>query len=205
MDAAEISPPIGFPPRGLAFTILLSIGLHLLLLWQPSNWLQAERDNLTPSSLPRLLSITLAPAVNNQERSSPQAASIEPAQEPNPEQRPQAEKQPGEANQATPSNSVSDVGIRERKVTAAQIRQSATAIVNEITEDNREAEDVRSDSVAEILGRALNKPRKTPGVYTQADGTTRVVTRQGFSYCIKALEDWRTIDPEDDMRVSVYC
>lgn len=205
MEAAEISPAIALSPRGLAYAVLLSTGLHLLMLWLLSNWLQAERDDHAPSSLPGPLHITLVPAADREERPSPQAASIEPAQEPNPEQRPQAEKQPVEANQATPSDSVSDLGIRERKVTTAKIRRSATAVVKELAEDDRETEDARSDPVAEILGRALNEPRETPGVYTQADGTTRVVTQQGFSYCIEALEDWRIIDPEDDMRVSVYC
>jgi hypothetical protein len=59
--------------------------------------------------------------------------------------------------------------------------------------------------VSAILDKALNPQREAPGITTQADGTTRVVTKQGNTYCIKPSEDWRILDPHDDIRVSVYC
>jgi hypothetical protein len=93
-----------------------------------------------------------------------------------------------------------------RLVSSAKIIASSTAIINKLaSEDNDNTGTPNSDSVSAILDRALNPKREAPGITTQADGTTRVVTEMGFTYCIKPLDDWKIIDPGDDMRVSVYC
>ncbi|MCU7875204.1 MAG: hypothetical protein KZQ84_00115 [Candidatus Thiodiazotropha sp. (ex Lucinoma borealis)] len=51
----------------------------------------------------------------------------------------------------------------------------------------------------------MNKPREAPGVTSLADGTIRVVTEYGVTYCIKPIEDWRINGPEDDMGGSMHC
>jgi hypothetical protein len=210
MDAAETSLHPGFTPRGLAIT--LSIGLHLLVAWQLSHWLQTERDNLTPTSLRQPLRITIATPTKIQEKAPQQAALTEVATKQNLEKKPQPQKKSIDEVQTeqaplhtTPSKPPVAGEIRKRTVSAAQIKQSAAAIARDFAEDIKEEEKQNLDSVSSTLERVLNKPRETPGIYTQANGITRVVTKNGLTYCIKALDDWRIIDPEDDMRVSMSC
>lgn len=210
MDVAETALTPEFKPHGLALAIVLSIGLHLLFVWYLGNWYQA-RSNLSPSSLRRPLHISItAPAILQSERQ--QVALPEPAPEQNQATKPHPKKQQIDKVQAEPEPLKTESAkptiagvIRDRAVTAAQIRHSAAAIVSDIAEDAKVEQGKKSDSVSAILERALNKPREKPGVHTQADGTTRVVTEHGFTYCIKAIDDWRIMDPEDDLRVSMYC
>ena len=210
MDVTETTLTPEFKPHGLALAIALSIGLHLLFIWYLGNWYQAG-SNLSPSSLRRPLHISItAPTIQQSERQ--QAALSESALEQNLVTKPQSQKQPIDGIQAEPeplnteSSKPTIAGaIRESAVTAAQIRQSAAAVVRDIAEDAKGEQGKKLDSISAILERALNKPREKPGVHTQADGTTRVVTKHGYTYCIKAIDDWRIIDPEDDLRVSTYC
>ncbi|MEW8509100.1 MAG: hypothetical protein AB2598_20660 [Candidatus Thiodiazotropha sp.] len=204
MEVAEISPGSGAWPRQLSIALLLSIGFHLLLL-QLGNWLQQQRDALALSPLPRPLSITIATPGAAPPEPGPQPPAMVPATTQTPQKRPQS---PMPSESETPTQTTAE-GIRKRVVTSAQIRRSAAAVIQELTKQTKEeGEGERKeepDPLSAILRRALNKPHETPGVYTQADGTTRVVTENGFTYCVKPLDDWRIVDPEDDMRVSVYC
>ncbi|MES9993200.1 MAG: hypothetical protein ABW098_14690 [Candidatus Thiodiazotropha sp.] len=201
MDVAEISPYSGLSPRKLTFAVVISIGFHLLMLLYLSNWLQQQRDISAPSSLPRPLSITITTPGTTQASANPQAASIEPATTRNQESIQQTQMPSSDEAQAE----LTSDRIREKTVTSAQIMRSAPAITQDLAKQTEEVERENTDTVSAILQRALNKPRETPGVSTQADGTIRVVTENGFTYCVKPLDDWRIIDPEDDLRVSVYC
>jgi hypothetical protein len=211
MDKAETALRPGFTPRGFFFAIALSICLHLLLVWHLSNWYQAGWDNLPIPSLRRPLHITIA-APRIQETESQQAPLSEPAIDQSPVKKPQPKKEPIDKVEAevtplhtAPSKQTITGTIKQRPVTTAQIKQSAATITRKLAEDNVGEQKQRLDSVSAILERALNKPRETPGIYSQADGTTRVVTENGFTYCIKALDDWRILDPQDNIRTSMYC
>ncbi|MET0108930.1 MAG: hypothetical protein ABW084_08545 [Candidatus Thiodiazotropha sp.] len=212
MDEAETSLQPGFGSLGLAYAIALSIGLHLLLLWLTAGWLQIEWNRHSPLTARQPLSVYITPPRSIRESTLPPTGSIEPAADLAPEEKPaqkngplaeiQAEQESHPASTSMPPLSGS---TGARAVTTAQIRRSAVATVRDMATDHTKEQATYEDAVSAILERALNKPRKTPGVYTQADGTTRVVTEYGLSYCIKALDDWRIIDPGDDMRVSMYC
>jgi hypothetical protein len=211
METVEIPYHPGFTPRGLAYAIVLSIALHLLLAWYLSNWYKAGWDNPSPPSFQRPLHITISAPVTRETKAR-QAQSHNPAAEQKPVEKSPPQKQPIDEAEAEPSpkHSVESKpaitgAIKERTVTTAQIKRSATAIVNYMTEDDKGEQIDKPDSVSAILDRALNKPREKPGIYTRADGTTRVVTEQGFTYCMKAADDWRIIDPQDDLQVSAYC
>ncbi|MES9926236.1 MAG: hypothetical protein ABW152_19335 [Candidatus Thiodiazotropha endolucinida] len=212
MDVAETSIHPGLESRGLAYAIALSIGLHLLLFWQTNNWFQIEWDKHSASSVRQPLRVSITPPRSIQESTHRQTGSIEPAADRTPEEKPPQKKDPLAEIQAEPvphptSTSIPPISgsIRERTVTTAQIRRSAAATTRDMAMDNTGEQAKKADAVSAILERVLNKPRETPGIYTQADGTTRVVTELGFTYCIKALNDWRILDPGEDMRVSMYC
>ncbi|WP_369160592.1 hypothetical protein [Candidatus Thiodiazotropha sp. LNASS1] len=212
MDVAETSLQPGFGSLGLAYAIALSIGLHLLLLWLTTNWFQIEWNRHSPSSARQPLRVSITQPRSIHESTQRQTGSIETAADPAPEEKPPQKKDPLAEIQAKPvphptSTSIPPISgsTRERTVTTAQIRRSAAATARDMAKDNTGEQAKEADAVSATLERVLNKPRETPGIYTQADGTTRVVTEQGFTYCIKALNDWRILDPGEDMRVSMYC
>lgn len=212
MDVAETSLHPGLESRGLAYAIALSIGLHLLLLWLTTNWFQIEWNRHSSSFVRQPLRVSITPPRSIQESTHRQTGSIEPAADRAPEEKPASKNDPLAEIQAEPvpiptSTSIPPISasIKGRTVTTAQIRRSAAAAARDIAKDNTGEQTNRADAVSATLERVLNKPRETPGIYTQADGTTRVVTDQGFTYCIKALDDWRILDPGEDMRVSMYC
>ncbi|MCU7929373.1 MAG: hypothetical protein KZQ90_01115 [Candidatus Thiodiazotropha sp. (ex Codakia rugifera)] len=95
--------------------------------------------------------------------------------------------------------------ISSSLVSTSQIITTATDIAHEIAGDDTSEVVKETSSVSVKLDRALNKSQETPGVYSLSDGTTRVVTEFGTTYCIQPIDDWRIIGPEDDMRVSMYC
>jgi hypothetical protein len=211
MEMARIAYTPGFSPRKFAFAIALSISLHLLLVWHLSQWYKAGWTNLPTSSVQPHLHITIT-TPKTQETEHQQPPLSEAATGQSPEEKPLPMKEPIDRaevettpTQAPTPKPTTTGSIEERPVTTAQIKQSATAVIRELADDDTGEQEQRPDSTSAILERALNKPRETPGIYSQMDGTTRVVTEQGFTYCVKPLDDWRIIDPEDDMRVSVYC
>ncbi|MEL0584614.1 MAG: hypothetical protein AAES65_07015 [Candidatus Thiodiazotropha sp. (ex. Lucinoma kazani)] len=95
--------------------------------------------------------------------------------------------------------------ISTRPVSVTQIITTATDIAHEIAGDNTSEVVKETSSVSTKLDRALNKLQQTPGVYSLSDGTIRIVTEFGTTYCIQPIDDWRINGPEDDMRVSMYC
>ncbi|MET0089370.1 MAG: hypothetical protein ABW068_04990 [Candidatus Thiodiazotropha sp.] len=60
-------------------------------------------------------------------------------------------------------------------------------------------------SVSARLNRALNPKQEAAGVSVRADGTIRVVTDWGYTYCIKPLDEGQIEDPGEDIRVSMVC
>jgi hypothetical protein len=211
MELAETAPHPGFTPRGLAFAVALSVGFHLLIVWRLSDWYHAGWDDHTPFSRQRPLLVTVT-APRSQETEHQPAPPSEPVTEQSTIEKPPPKK--AAINEivtevtpphAEPSKQTTTSAIKARTVTTAQIKQSVATVVRDLADDDEGELERKPDSVSATLDRALNKPRETPGVYSRANGTTRVVTEQGFTYCVKALDDWRIIDPEDDMRVSTNC
>jgi hypothetical protein len=204
MDAVETSYSPRHTPRKLAFALALSVALHLLLVWYMSNWYPTKWGNLPSSSLSRPLNITIT-APKALDIKQPQTPLPAPTTDQSPRIQPQPKKESNDSAKTAMSKKTLSGDIKERPVTTAQIKQSAAAVIRDLTDDDEGVQMQRPDSVSTILERALDKPSETPGIFSQADGTTRVVTEQGFTYCMKPLEDWRIIDPGDDMRVSGYC
>jgi hypothetical protein len=203
MDLNEISYPPSSTLRKLTFAFALSIGLHLVLVWYLSDWHQTEWDDFPSPALQRPLNITITPPRAPVSK-RPQAPLPEQATDQSAKIRPQPKKKPNDTAEATTSKQTLS-STRERAVSTAQIKQSAAAVIRALTDDDEGEQEQRQDRVSTILERALNKPREKPGIRSLADGTTRIVTEQGYTYCIKPLDDWRIIDPQDDIRTSVYC
>ncbi|MES9851628.1 MAG: hypothetical protein ABW170_07340 [Candidatus Thiodiazotropha sp. L084R] len=196
--------------RTLHPALLISVALHLLLLWLIANKLEFNlSENIPIKRSPIHVSIihqNMKPKpFKSHERTSLQNSEITETVEP--QQEPQTNNQSvqKESSKQKIDQSSSPDGSR-RRVTSAKIISSSSEVINKLSSDESIQTTIqKSDSVSAILDRALNPKRESPGITTQADGTTRVVTEKGFTYCIKPLDDWKIVDPEDDMRVSMYC
>lgn len=191
--------------------LLISVALHLLLLWFIANKMEvALTQNKNPTqhasiqitiTHPRREPDTLK---KHQRTAFPNADTTSAVTSENTRQHeyPSSQKYISEKKEQQDTST----NKPNRLITSAKIIASSTEIINKLaSEDNNNTGTPNSDSVSAILDRALNPKREAAGITTQADGTTRVVTEKGFTYCIKPLDDWKIINPGDDMRVSVYC
>ncbi len=185
-----------------------SLGIHLLVSW----WLADSVDlNLAPVGnrinektlrlkLQWLGSDKSDPAPT---RDTPQPQSIGPSTlkpENNPPKHPSPPSRTSQpTNRAAPAH----------RPSAQVLLHSAEQVAREMARTMPDASDQDSPqdatSVSARLDRALNPKREAPGVTVREDGTTRVVTEWGYTYCIKPLEDGQIVDPGEDIRVSMYC
>ena len=196
--------------RTLHPALLISVALHLLLLWLIANKLEFNlSENIPIKRSPIHVAIihqNMKPKpFKSHERTSLQNSEITETVEP--QQKPQTNNQSlqKESSKQKIDQTSSPDGSR-RRVTSAKIISSSSEVINKLSNNESIQTTIqKSDSVSAILDRALNPKRESPGITTQADGTTRVVTENGLTYCIKPLDDWKIVDPEDDMRVSMYC
>ena len=82
---------------------------------------------------------------------------------------------------------------------------TAKSLAHELaTKDMSETKPTES-AIALAIKRSLKGQRETPGVSTLADGTIRVVTQFGTTYCVKPRDDTGILGPEDDMPASTTC
>ncbi|MET0081202.1 MAG: hypothetical protein ABW119_22335 [Candidatus Thiodiazotropha lotti] len=196
--------------RAFASALVLSVAIHFLLTWYLGDRLWRYLSDSPSHDRPPLIRITIespvrnsTPFVNHQRTSMPQQKRA-----PDPPAEPERhDKTPSPPNQAGLINQQQSVTeSKAPEITSARILSSSKAISRDLAIGEDQAESTENkNSVAAILDRALNPKQEAPNISTLADGTTRVVTEQGYTYCIKPLDDWRIVDPQDDMRVSAFC
>jgi hypothetical protein len=129
MELAENTYRPGFTPRGLALTIALSIGFHLLILWRLSDWYHTGRENHSPFTRQRPLLVTVSAPRSQETRHQPVALS-EPATEQSTLEKPSPKKEAINEvvtevvpPRAVPSKQTTTGAIKERTVTTAQIKR----------------------------------------------------------------------------------
>ncbi|MCG8015172.1 MAG: hypothetical protein JAY97_03065 [Candidatus Thiodiazotropha sp. 'RUGA'] len=190
--------------RTFASALILSIAMHFLLTWYLSDKLWRYLPESPSQDRSSTIRITIespvrvsTPHLNHKRVSMPKQPRT-PAAEP---------KRPDTTNPAgrnQPKQPIAE--SKADRITSARILSSSKQISRNLVIGEQQA-DTKGDknSVSAILDQALNPEREAAHISTLADGTTRVVTEQGYTYCIKPLDDWRVIDPQDDMRVSAFC
>jgi hypothetical protein len=90
-------------------------------------------------------------------------------------------------------------------VSKAQILATAKSVAHELAIKDMSETKPTESAIALAIKRSLKGQREAPGVSTLADGTIRVVTQFGTSYCVKPKDDTGILGPEDDMSVSMTC
>ncbi|MCG8037330.1 MAG: hypothetical protein JAZ19_09845 [Candidatus Thiodiazotropha taylori] len=190
--------------RAFASALTLSIALHFLLTWYLGDKLWRYMPESPSYNRSSTIRITIqapvrvsTPQQNHQRVSMPKQPKT-PIVEP---KRPDTTDPPERNQQKQPiAESKAD------RITSARILSSSKQISRNLVIGEQQA-DTKGDknSVSAILDQALNPKREAANISTLVDGTTRVVTEQGYTYCIKPLDDWRIVDPQDDMRVSAFC
>ena len=196
--------------RTLASALILSVAMHFLLTWYLGDRLWRYLTEPPSHDQPSMIRITIespirtsTPHENHQRVSMPkqQRTPTQTAEPKRNDDTPSPTDQPGFNEQ---QDSITE--SKANKITSARILSSSKQISRNLAVDEEQAETTENkNSVSAILDQTLNPKREAPNISTLADGTTRVVTEQGYTYCIKPLDDWRIIDPQDDMRVSAFC
>ncbi|MEJ2611778.1 MAG: hypothetical protein P8179_17300 [Candidatus Thiodiazotropha sp.] len=188
-------------PRRLAPALMLSIGLNLLIIWFIAKLIP---HNIESHHRSKAIQITFGNQLRNQQIAS--AKAIKPILSN------QAESHSSTHSQKQPEPLTQKNRIKQQiksdsphSVTTAKILSSASSITHDIATEGPNDTKKDETSVSAILNKALNPHREAPGVSNLADGTIRVVTKQGYTYCIKPMDDGKINGPEDDIRVSVYC
>ncbi|RLW66349.1 MAG: hypothetical protein B6D73_03915 [gamma proteobacterium symbiont of Stewartia floridana] len=190
--------------RTFASALTLSIAMHFLLTWYLGEKLWRYLSESPSHDRTSTIRITIespvrvsTPQQNHQWVSMPKQART-PTVEP---------KRPDTTN--PPERNERKLPIAESKadrITSAKILMSSKQISRNLVIGEQQADTKGDkDSVSAILDQALNPKREAANISTLVDGTTRVVSEQGYTYCIKPLDDWRIVDPQDDMRVSAFC
>ncbi|MCU7918379.1 MAG: hypothetical protein KZQ95_08460 [Candidatus Thiodiazotropha sp. (ex Epidulcina cf. delphinae)] len=189
------------------------------MIWLAANDSQTGFHTLPTSSLPTTIHITIAHPVTNQIDTTTQISSPSPT-DPKKIMEPLTHTQEKQTNthpisEAKPDQKTATHTTREiesqtapnsgRPISTAKIMATATDVASEIAGEDTSDAKKDSSSISSKLDKALNKPREAPGVSMLSDGTTRVVTEYGATYCIKPKDDLRINRPEDDINVSMFC
>ncbi|MEJ2621794.1 MAG: hypothetical protein P8163_16530 [Candidatus Thiodiazotropha sp.] len=194
--------------RKLAPALFISVTIHFLLIWylvdKLQDYLQHSPNTTPPSPIQITLDLPTISRVTHADAESSAVVTNKPTPIPEtPPSPPPSIKQHKLSNKPTQGSSIKPP---EQKVTSGRILTSSKEISREMASiDQPEHTTPAKDSISTIFNRALDDNREAAGVSTLADGTTRVVTEFGNSYCIKALDDWMIVDPQDDMRVLFFC
>ena len=203
----------------LNHALVVSVGLHLLVVWIVASYVTLSPKTSATPLRPKPIRITLGkqqePVTSPAKPGPAPSLAPEKAQPPTVQTQNNAQENESVAKSETPvatrieeRQSATDEA-KARSITAAKIISSASEIAQGMAVDDSKDDtgDNKKEqtSVSAILDRALNSPKEAAGVMSLSDGTIRVVTEQGYTYCIKPLDDWRINGPADDMRVSVYC
>ncbi|MBV2091760.1 MAG: hypothetical protein KUF72_12830 [Candidatus Thiodiazotropha sp. (ex Ctena orbiculata)] len=194
--------------RTFASALSLSVAMHFLLTWYLGDKLWRYLPESPSHDRSSTIRITIespvrvsTPDENHQRASMPKQPRTRTAKPKRPDNTPSPAIPPERNERKKPI-----MESKTDRVTSARILSSSKQIIRNLVSDEGQA-DTTGDkgSVSAILDQALNPKREAANISTLADGTTRVVTEQGYTYCIKPLDDWRIVDPQDDMRVSAFC
>ena len=192
-------------------SLLLSIALHLVAIWFSGALFDTDGTKKLTHQSKRSLKITIKQKAATPDTPLNHAHTAQPQVEPeiNTPAMPKEQSRPQTALTHERQKESSQKKRKTRTITAAQIFSTVSEVTQELSiqqhEQDSEIQKREDDSVSAILNKALNPSHTPAGITTLSDGTTKVVTDQGMSYCIKAQDDWRILGPADDMRTSVYC
>ncbi|MCU7906901.1 MAG: hypothetical protein KZQ76_13870 [Candidatus Thiodiazotropha sp. (ex Epidulcina cf. delphinae)] len=199
--------------------LVVSVGLHALMFRLVENGSQTDFHVLPTASPPTTIHITIAHPVTNRIDTTTQISPPSPADrkkmteslkhtQQTQDREEQTDTHPiseWKSNDKTATRSTREIESQTAPISTAKIIITAMEVAREIAGEDANDYKKDSDSIASKLDNAWNKPRKAPGVSMLSDGTTRVVTEYGVTYCIKPKSDLRINRPEDDINVSVLC
>jgi hypothetical protein len=202
---------------GLA--LVISFGLHLLILWLAADYL-LDSKTFSTSPQPRAIRLSLSPAKTMQSdptthqdsHSLPRMDGDEISKEDTIDDR--SPERDGASTQTARPNTASDQAVTNKsrlpaepheQASIARIMASAKSITRKLAAEDTSETKPRDSVIASVIEKALNRQTEPPGVSTLADGTIRVVTQFGTTYCIKPRDDTGILGPEDDMSVSMTC
>jgi hypothetical protein len=208
------------PTRGTyGLAIAISFGFHMLILWVVTRYL-FDDGNMPMPAKPRTIHLTLSytqsrrsdPVVPRPVLSTTRTDEVKTTKDEtsrkmilNGDDR--LNPPPGKGTTKDPKVFGDSTLASETQgsVSASQIMASAKTYAQRMaTEDTTQVKQEDS-AIRSALKRAFNPHREPPGVTSLADGTIRVITPFGTTYCIKPRDDSRILGPEDDMPVSMTC
>jgi hypothetical protein len=194
----------------LPTALLISVALHLLLIWFMANiprFIHYQKKQPIQAS-PVHITIARQFMETDSNRKQPSQLNTKTAPAVTPPLPPKRAKQVNPQNRIkqTENQPTTSTKSNKRRITAAKIISSSTEIIQKLAQDDdSKSQSPMTNSVSAIIDQVFNPAKPAPGITTQIDGTTKVVTESGNTYCIKPLDDWKILGPEDDMRVSGYC
>jgi hypothetical protein len=195
--------------RNISYALIISASVHALLIWLAVHP-QHISQNVTPIDREsNAIHITLKypqPSPSLPKQSSPSRPSPLTRPLPARDSKPTTQKPNLKPNKPN----VVHRDKQKQKVTSAKILGTVSEAVKEVTQQKYSQETQNTGlkekpPILAPLDKALNPRREAPNITVRSDGTTRVVTKSGTTYCIKPLEDWKIIDPNDDIRTSTTC
>ena len=195
---------LGNPSRSAYGTALaISLGLHLLILGFAARYLFDSGNTPAPAK-PRTIHLTLSSAqspesdAGTHQREQSAAGKAEAGT-------PKDDSAGNTTDTRSATGQASPLKRTPGGVTASRIRETAKAYARSMAADDTSQTPHRKSAITSTLERAFNPQAEPPGVSTRADGTIRVVTPFGTTYCIKPRDDSRIQGPEDDLPVSMIC
>jgi len=218
---AETEFPFWKDPSGgrYGLALVVSFGLHLLLLWLAADYLLESKTLLMPSQ-PRTIRLLLSPAKSGQSDPTTQHLSHSDSrmdvdeiskQDTTEERGPDGE---GESSQSARRKTTSNQRVTKQsrmlaepheQVSKAQIMAAAESLAQKLAAEDTSESKPAGSAIASAIAKALNRQPEPPGVSTLTDGRIRVVTRFGTTYCIKPGDHTGISGPEDDLPVSMSC
>jgi hypothetical protein len=207
-DSASAIPLTPSTRTSYAWTLPLSAGIHLLLIWLAT---QLLFETPPPSSTTRNQTIHLSFTTVNARQPKTDNRTV--AQTPSPPVKAgETKHQPTQARNRTDikqtapniaDDQINDINIAT-KPSAAQIKATAESIAKAIAAEDTSTLEQKRSFIAKRLEQVFRQSN-APGATELADGTIRVVTEFGTVYCIKPQDNSRILGPEDNMPVSVTC
>jgi hypothetical protein len=194
-------------PLARRFSLALAISclLHLLLLWLTGHF-RIDLKTSERAHLPRSLHLSLSSTATRSIAPTDSSKVGEKKTAPSSSRSPDREPPPEEPSQDSSGIGASKpIAAQPTTVTATRIRETALEEARLRGKDTSREDGQPLPSPASKLQRRLNPPREPPGMRTMADGTLRVVTEFGTTFCVRPKEDWRILGPEDVMPMTVTC
>ena len=199
-------------PYRFSLALVISCMLHMLILWLTSHY-RIDSKNPRPATRHETLHLSLSSAQPHvAETITRSSAMAEPERGKTGTTKAPRSSTSGKTafpekplGERTKENVPQPITNARPGVTAAQIRATARKEARARADETGTEVTNAQPTLSTRLQRILNPPREPPGVHKMADGTLRVVTEFGTTYCIRPKEDWRILGPEDDLPVTMTC